>query len=91
VDIAGCFEIYDNFYLTGNEKEAKLQYAAKPGAVIRGNVTGYASQCIECGQCIEKCPQHLDIPTLLKAVAEEFEGKDHKNWKILAKKAFGTA
>jgi predicted aldo/keto reductase-like oxidoreductase len=91
VDIAGCFEIYDNFYLTGNEKEAKLQYAAKPGGIIRGNVTGYASQCLDCGQCIEKCPQHLDIPTLLKAVAEGFEGKDHKGWKILAKKAFGTA
>ena len=88
VDIATCFEIYDNFFLTGNEKEAKLQYAAKPGGVIRGDVTSYASQCTECGQCIEKCPQHLDIPTFLKSVAQEFEGKDHKGWKMLAKNAF---
>jgi len=89
VDIAGCFEIYDNFYLSGNEKEAKLMYAAKPGGIIRDDVPGYASQCVQCGQCVEKCPQHLDIPTFLKAVAEEFEGKDLRGWKVIAKKAFG--
>ena len=89
VDIAGCFEIYDNFYLSGNEKEAKLMYAAKPGGIIRDDVPGYASQCVQCGQYVEKCPQHLDIPTFLKAVAEEFEGKDLRGWKVIAKKAFG--
>ena len=89
VDIAGCFEIYDNFYLSGNEKEAKLMYAAKPGGIIRGDVPGYASQCVQCGQCVEKCPQHLDIPTFLKDVAEEFEGKDLRGWKVIAKKTFG--
>lgn len=89
VDIPSCFEIYDNFYLSGNEKEAKLMYAAKPGGIIRGDVTGYASQCVQCGECVEKCPQHLDIPTLLEAVAEEFEGKDFKGWRVMAKKAFG--
>jgi predicted aldo/keto reductase-like oxidoreductase len=30
VDIPYCFEIYDNFHLSGNEKEAKLMYAANP-------------------------------------------------------------
>jgi len=88
VDIPGCFEIYDNFYLSGNEKEAKLMYAAKPGGIIRGDVPGYASQCVQCGQCVEKCPQHLDIPSLLEAVKEKFEGKDLRGWKIMAKKAF---
>jgi len=88
VDIPGCFEIYDNFYLSGNEKEAKLMYAAKPGGIIRGDVPGYASQCVQCGQCVEKCPQHLDIPSLLEAVKEKFEGKDLRGWKIFAKKTF---
>jgi predicted aldo/keto reductase-like oxidoreductase len=91
VDVPGCFEIYDNFYLSGNEKEAKLMYAAKPGGIIRGDVAGYASQCEKCGQCVEKCPQHLDIPSLLEEVAEKFEGKDLKGWKLMAKKAFGKA
>ena len=89
VDIAGCFEIYDNFHLSGNEREAKLMYASKPGGIIRGDVPGYASQCVQCGKCVEKCPQHLDIPTLLEAVKEEFEGRDLKIWKVMAKKTFG--
>jgi uncharacterized protein len=89
VDIPACFEIYDNFYLSGNEKEAKLMYAAKPGGIIRGDIPGYASQCVQCGQCAEKCPQQLDIPPLLEAVAKEFEGKDFKGWRVMAKKVFG--
>ncbi|AKB28856.1 Aldo/keto reductase [Methanosarcina siciliae T4/M] len=88
VDIPSCFEIYDNFYLSGNEKEAKLMYAAKPGGIIRGDVPGYASQCVQCGECVEKCPQHLDIPTMLESVEKEFEGKDFKGWRVMAKKVF---
>lgn len=34
---------------------------------------GRATLCIECGQCLEKCPQHIDIPNELKNVVEIFE------------------
>ena len=34
-----------------------------------------ASQCVECGKCLEHCPQSIDIPTELKKVQKEFEGK----------------
>ena len=29
--------------------------------------------CVGCGQCVEACPQHLDIPELLKQVREYME------------------
>jgi predicted aldo/keto reductase-like oxidoreductase len=25
-----------------------------------------ASECVECNQCVEKCPQHINIPEVLK-------------------------
>lgn len=34
---------------------------------------GKASACIKCGKCEQVCPQHLEIRSLLVAVAEEFE------------------
>jgi len=29
-----------------------------------------AQACIECGECLEKCPQHIDIPEWLKKAHE---------------------
>ena len=34
---------------------------------------GIASDCIECESCIEECPQQINIPEVLKDVAETFE------------------
>ena len=34
----------------------------------------YASLCVNCGKCVEACPQHLPIPGLLKDVSRAFEG-----------------
>lgn len=33
-----------------------------------------ASECIQCGQCEEKCPQHLPIIKYLKEAARKYEG-----------------
>lgn len=34
---------------------------------------GKPSDCIECGQCEEKCPQHIQVRDFLKQVSEQFE------------------
>ncbi len=34
---------------------------------------GKASDCIKCGKCAESCPQHLDVPNLMKKVMRAFE------------------
>ena len=31
------------------------------------------SECIDCKECVEKCPQHLDIPRAMKECAEIYE------------------
>jgi predicted aldo/keto reductase-like oxidoreductase len=37
-------------------------------------IPGLASQCQDCGECEEKCPQKLPVRELLKEVSNEFEG-----------------
>ena len=34
-----------------------------------------ANRCTECGDCLPKCPENLDIPTLLKDTHDRLEGK----------------
>jgi hypothetical protein len=68
VNIPSCFEVYNTGRMF-EEPQARTQfvYAVQNGGV-RGNNT-YASQCVECGECLEHCPQHIEIPERLKEVA----------------------
>ncbi|MFO0173076.1 MAG: aldo/keto reductase [Aphanizomenon sp.] len=34
-----------------------------------------ANRCTECGDCLPKCPENLDIPALLKDTHEQLQGK----------------
>ena len=73
VAIPSCFEIYNKMHLFGNTREALMLYAMRHGGVLRKGATNFASQCVECGRCLGKCPQGLPIPALLKQVAAELE------------------
>ncbi|WP_440948413.1 aldo/keto reductase [Methanosarcina sp. T3] len=89
VDIPECFSIYNDLHMFRNVEGARFKYAVNMSGVFTNTEPGgFASQCIECGQCMEKCPQGLKIPELLKDVAEELEGPDLEQRIAMAKKLF---
>jgi uncharacterized protein len=89
VDIPECFSIYNNLHMFGNADGARFTYAIRMSGVFTNTEPGgFASQCIECGQCTDICPQSLKIPDLLKAVVEELEGPDLEKRIAMAKQLF---
>ena len=63
-------ENWYNAMMAKTEEELK----EKPGE-------GNASFCTQCGECLEKCPQSIDIPTELEKINEIFgNGKDFKEF-----------
>lgn len=73
VMIPFCFEEYNAMHLFGNEGMVKFRYAFRMSGELSGGVTGFARQCVECGECVEKCPQQINIPEMLKQVSIEME------------------
>jgi predicted aldo/keto reductase-like oxidoreductase len=69
-----CFEEYNRMYLFGAGEEVKSRYAVRMSGELADGRPGYASQCVACGECLDKCPQHILIPDMLAHVAEEMEG-----------------
>jgi len=63
VNIPEVFEIYNDLQMFGDEGRSKQFYAWL-------DEKARAGQCIECGECLEKCPQHIDIPEWMKKVHE---------------------
>jgi predicted aldo/keto reductase-like oxidoreductase len=68
-----CFEVYNDMYMYNTAAEAPFIYLRRLHGGPNG-VRGYASQCSQCGKCLEDCPQQIDIPAVLKMVAAELEG-----------------
>ena len=66
INIPRIFQAYTHHNVYGLSETAKKMYNGyvnnekKPGATSR--------DCINCGFCERKCPQHLDIRNLLKKV-----------------------
>jgi len=74
VNIPLCFEHYNNLTLADNPDGEKFMYAARLGGAVALGTPEFASLCVQCGQCAEKCPQHIDIPAVLENVVKELEG-----------------
>ena len=62
VDIPGNFSVYNDYVKSVTPVTVKKRAASLAG--------GFASSCIECGECLTKCPQHIEIPSQLKKVGE---------------------
>ncbi len=72
VNIPSCFEIYNSKHAF-RDKGARLMYLFQNGGIVTEKPT-LASGCVQCGKCLDKCPQHLPIPDLLEEVKNDMEG-----------------
>ncbi|WMW23339.1 aldo/keto reductase [Methanolobus mangrovi] len=88
VNIPLCFELYNNLYLEGDPDTVKFMYAARVGGALGLEEPEFASRCVQCGQCLEKCPQHIDIPNVLYSVVNELEGPDLEQRAAMAREMF---
>ncbi len=86
VDIPGAFSACNGRHTFNQGLKGRIQYlVAHAGG--GGRKPSLPSQCTECGVCVEKCPQGIDIPTELKQVAAEFEGGLGKPFALLVREA----
>ncbi|MGD1968709.1 MAG: aldo/keto reductase [Desulfobacterales bacterium] len=72
VNIPSCFEFYNSRHVF-KDKAAKMMYHFFNGGIATDKPS-MASACVQCEECLEKCPQHLPIPDLLNEVQEDMEG-----------------
>ncbi|MEH0021591.1 MAG: aldo/keto reductase [Desulfobacter sp.] len=73
VNISSAFDVLNTLHLFKNEQEAKFLYAIRCGDIFSGGTPGYASQCVQCGECLDKCPQQIPIPDVLDLVVQDLE------------------
>jgi len=71
VSIPECFEMYNQGCMFDAPEAANANYDIVLGGMLTGR-PGFASQCQECGDCEEKCPQGIPIREHLKKVAAYF-------------------
>jgi len=76
VMIPNCFDVYNALQLYGDQQGAGFSYAVQMCGDLAGEEPGYASRCTECGECLELCPQRIEIPDRLKDVAAALEGPE---------------
>jgi predicted aldo/keto reductase-like oxidoreductase len=69
VNIPRVFEIYNDLMMYGDERRAQMVYNAFMKAEERADL------CIECGECLEKCPQNIEIPDWLAKAHEVLCGE----------------
>ncbi|WP_323735728.1 aldo/keto reductase [Methanosphaera sp. ISO3-F5] len=78
INIPSIFKLYNDKFLFPQDKVAGVN---NNSLLYVGNILGVtgsphdASLCVDCGLCVSKCPQQLDIPGLIRLVDKDFHGK----------------
>lgn len=67
VAIPDIFKIYNDYRRTVRLSQTKKAYEALGSDAM-------ATSCVECGACLKKCPQGIEIPKELKRIHKEIEG-----------------
>jgi uncharacterized protein len=67
VDIPGIFDLYNEVSVYNAPQLARMRYQSPRGMKPENR----ADKCLDCGECVEKCPQNIDIPGWLKKADEK--------------------
>lgn len=86
VAIPICFELYNNLHMFNQPDAAKFGYAIRMSGDLTSGISGYASQCVECGECLDKCPQQIPIPEILAQVVVDMEDENLSQRLAMARK-----
>ncbi len=66
VNIPACFELYNDASMFDDVEGVGKMYNRFIGDDKK------ASKCVSCGECVQKCPQNINIPEKLKEVVNAF-------------------
>lgn len=66
VAIPGNFGVYNEAIMFDSKERHAREYKLWIPEAKR------ADKCVKCGECLSKCPQHIDIPSRLEEVAKYF-------------------
>lgn len=71
IPIPKYFSTYNTYYINKTQNGDPVNAAVSYLVLAETEGNGAANECIECGLCVQFCPQHLKIPELLKDVDKD--------------------
>ena len=81
-----CFEMFNKLHMFNQPDAARFGYAIRMSGDLTNGVSGYASQCVHCGHCVDKCPQQIPIPDILAQVVADMEDEGLSERLAMARK-----
>ena len=80
IPISKYFSTYNANYINKTQDGDALDALVYYLVLSQNEENGAANECIECNACVKYCPQHLEIPELLKDVDKELNDPTIKSF-----------